>query len=61
MSEEMTVICANCESRVFHGQACPWCETTEVIEVELETDETVKLELQLIEGGRDEEAQKHAA
>ena len=57
----MTVICVSCENRVFHGQDCPWCESSEVIEVELENEETVKLELQLIQGGREEEPEKRAA
>lgn len=58
MTETMTVTCATCEVPIFHGQPCPFCDSTETVVIEIETDapaaEPVKLRV-LAGGRRDEE------
>ena len=62
MSEKMTVICVSCEQPVFHGQPCPWCESTETVVIEIETDEAGNGEttLRVIEGGRQDDESRAA-
>jgi len=61
MSEKMTVICVSCEQPVFHGQPCPWCESTETVVIEIETDDsTHETKLRVIEGGRRDEERRAA-
>lgn len=62
MSETMTVICVACETPVFHGQPCPFCDSTEtvVIEIDIDTPANEPAKLRVIEGGRRDD-ERHAA
>lgn len=60
----MTVTCTICEVPVFHGQPCPFCDSTETVVIEIETEETLASEpakLRVISGGRVDDEERRAA
>lgn len=58
----MTVVCASCEEPVFHGQPCPWCDSTECVEIEIEAGPPAAepAKLRVISGGRRDEERRAA-
>jgi len=62
MTEKMTVICVSCETPVFHGQPCPFCDSTETFVIEIDTDTPAgePAKLRVIEGGRQDDERRAA-
>ena len=63
MSEKMTVVCFTCGVPVFHGQPCPFCESTDTVVIEIETDTPANepAKLRVIAGGRSDDEERRAA
>ncbi|MGK2932217.1 MAG: hypothetical protein ACSLFD_05550 [Solirubrobacterales bacterium] len=64
MSEKMTVVCSICEVPIFHGAPCPFCDSTETVVIEIDTDTPANepAKLRVISGGRrDEDDERRAA
>ncbi len=54
MSEKMTVVCVSCDTPVFHGRPCPFCDSSETVAIEIEPEAPVAgpVELRVLSGGR---------